>query len=640
MAKLGLFTLIPLIAVVLYLINQPNERTVHTSEVELSSSEIHSLKKLGLSNKKPIQIIVNSEGGKFEQIIYGRFLHITDLHPDPFYKVGSNPEESCHSNDEPGEAGPAGKYGDAVLGCDSPLELVNDTIAWVAENLRDKIDFVVWTGDNVRHDNDRRYPRFEQAIFDLNEQISDLFYETFRNRNDSDPRKMDVELVPSLGNNDVYPHNLFSPGPTLQTREMFRIWRNFVPQPQLHTFNKGAYFFQEVIPNHLAVLSLNTLYLFQSNPLVDNCDSRKQPGYQLFEWLGYVLKEMRARNMKVWILGHVPPNGKNYDESCLRKYIVWSHEYRDVIIGGLFGHMNMDHFIPLDSTAAYKSIHDSVGSKEFATLDLFSTFDMTDEDSEELDRIMAFGDDEIRIQGGTPRNKVQYMESLRETIYSTIKGTKKSGKHSERYSIAHVTASVIPTFNPGLRVWEYNITGLAEQAAFNAKYKFTPWDDFFTALEKITLRNVEDDDVTIMKKDKTLPPKMPKHLPLGPAYIQQTFTPERYVQYFADLKLINEGTKKFAYEYEYATDDSLYGLKDLTVDEWLKFGRKLGKPVKGGIEKAKNSKVKNKKGEDRKKGKKGKKGKKEKDYSNLELIWKNYIRNTFVASDYENMGYG
>jgi len=27
------------------------------------------------------------------------------------------------------------------------------------------------------------------------------------------------------------------------------------------------------------------------------------------------------------------------------------HEYRDVVVGGLFGHMNVDHFLLLDSKA-------------------------------------------------------------------------------------------------------------------------------------------------------------------------------------------------------------------------------------------------------------------------------------------------
>ncbi|ODV82109.1 phosphate metabolism transcription is regulated by PHO system [Suhomyces tanzawaensis NRRL Y-17324] len=610
---------------------------VAAEELELSQAQRDELRRLGLTPKSPVRVI-SAENG--ERIINGRFLHITDMHPDPHYREGMLPEElACHS---PGE-GKSGKYGDAILGCDSPMILVNDTVAWIKKHLKDKIDFVVWTGDNIRHDNDRRFPRTEQSIFDMNQQVSDLMYEAFKDdQADDHLRKMQVDLIPSLGNNDVYPHNLFSPGPTLQTREMFKIWQNYIPQSQLHIFNRGAYFFQEVIPGHLAVLSINTLYLFQSNPLVDNCDSKKQPGYKLFEWLGYVLKEMRARNMKVWLTGHVPPNEKNYDISCLRKYIVWTHEYRDVIIGGLYGHMNIDHFIPLDSVAAYKSIKKSLkGQAKAKDLSFVTTIEDQDSDweyesdsddeftaaLEESDIYKTFEEfgPEFRIQGGVPSNKVKYMESLRETVYAKIKGRRKSGNHAERYSIAHVTASVVPTFNSGIRVWEYNITGLRENIEFQAKYGFAPWDQFFTGLNSLfqSLDEEDEESYWILKKDKTLPPKMPDNLPLGPAYIPQTFTPERYVQYYLDLEQINSGDKKFGYEIEYATDDKLYGMKDLTVKEWIKYGRKLGQPVK-----------------DATRSKKKPSKKKKKQQKQLEKLWDSFLKNSFVSSDYENKGYG
>lgn len=622
MSKPGILLLggLAVLVIILYstsvLINSSNNAAttksfIQTSEILLSKTQKDELKKLGLKHKNPVRITTTVDGAVHEQVIHGRFLHLTDFHPDPYYKVGSKIDEQCHSGKATPENGGAGKYGDAILGCDAPMVLVKDTVEWIKNNLRDEIDFIVWTGDNVRHDNDRRFPRTEQVIFDLNQEISDLLYETFKSTNDSNMRSMDVDLIPSLGNNDVYPHNLFLPGPTLQTRELFKIWKNFVPQAQLHTFNKGAYYFHEVIPNHLAVLSLNTLYLFDLNPLVDNCDSKKQPGYQLFEWLGYVLKEMRARNMKVWLSGHVPPNGKNYDISCLRKYIVWSYEYRDVIIGGLYGHMNIDHFIPLDSKAAYKSIKDSRRASEFV-----SVFGEVEDVDAEDEAMFAFGDNEVRITGGTPHNKVSYMEMLRETLYAAIKGEHKAGNQGERYAIAHVSASVVPTFNLGLRVWEYNITGLKEQAELHDKYKFAPWDQFFTGLSDM-MESVyaDEEEFTTLKKDKTFPPKMPKNAKLGPAYVPQTFTPERYVQYYADLKDINDGKKDFGYEIQYATDDKLYGLKDLTVKEWLSYGRKLGKPVKKTVKKPKEKKK-------------------------LENIWEEYLHNAFISSGYETAGYG
>lgn len=58
--------------------------------------------------------------------------------------------------------------------------------------------------------------------------------------------------------------------------------------------------------------------------------------------------------MKAWVSGHVPPTKDNWEPTCRDRYIAWTHEYRDVIIGGLFGHMNIDHFVVHDIKEAYK----------------------------------------------------------------------------------------------------------------------------------------------------------------------------------------------------------------------------------------------------------------------------------------------
>lgn len=111
---------------------------------------------------------------------------------------------------------------------------------------------------------------------------------------------------------------------------------------------------KEVIPNQLVVISLNTLYWFDTNPVVDGCNIKTDPGSHQFRWLRVVLKELRARGMKAWLSGHVPPTKDNWEPTCRDRYIAWTHEYRDVIIGGLYGHMNIDHFVVHDIVEAYK----------------------------------------------------------------------------------------------------------------------------------------------------------------------------------------------------------------------------------------------------------------------------------------------
>lgn len=522
------------------------------------------LSQLGLSDQPSI---------KFQdKILHGRFLHITDLHPDGFYRVGSSYASKCHGKvvkNKSQQNHTASRYGDALSGCDSPIELMQSTLDWIKDNLLDKIDFVVWTGDNVRHDNDRDHPRLESQIFEMNQVVADLIHSTFLTDKDRenqeniiDNSSRDIKIIPSLGNNDVYPHNMFSPGPTLQIREFYRIWRNFVPEEQLHVFGRGAYFFVEVIKGKLAVLSFNTLYLYTANPLVDNCDSRKQPGYQLFRWLGVVLEEMRKRDMKIWLTGHVPPVPKNYDESCLRKYIIWTHEYRDVIIGGLYGHMNIDHWIPLDSEWAYNSLAAEVFPSESIPFDLYTGFP-------ELD--IKDADGMSHRYDGVPVGKVRYMNSVREDLYARIAESNDSGIFSDRYSIAHVSTSVIPTYNPGIRVWEYNITGLVDEDEKRAEIqRHPPWSTFFEDLEVEMAEDEETDEFAFPTKDPSLPVKMPSKTPLGPAYVSQTFSPLRYVQLFANLTAINSGQSPFQYELEYTTDDSPYQMNSLLVDDWIK----------------------------------------------------------------------
>lgn len=602
---------------------------VHAVKTAILSEVDHTTddhKRLGLTPKKLVRITF-PDGG--EHYIHGRFLHITDFHPDPFYREGLSVDEACHHGH-----GKALKYGDAILGCDSPMILLNDTINWVRDNFKDKIDFIVWTGDNVRHDNDRNFPRSEMHIFDMNQLVSDKMFDAFRNTNETSPVLMDVDMIPLLGNNDVYPHNLFAPGPTLQTREMYRVWKNYIPQVQLHTFNQGAYYFKEVIPNQLAVLSINTLYLFDLNPLVDNCDKRKEPGHRLFEWLGYVLREMRARNMKVWMTGHVPPNEKNYDTTCLRKYIAWSHEYRDVIIGGLYGHMNMDHFYPLDSVAAYKSIDDDFGGKTMND-DLFDVevedYDSDGDDDDTTPALKSRGlwhEEYFRIQGGVPNNKVEYMETVRDEVYAQVKRRKKSGKHGQRYLVVQVGALVIPTFNPGFRVYEYNITHLPLQ-----KVAFVPWEDFFAGVAKEMSRPVE---VNSQELDNTFPPKLPKDLKLGPGYTPQLFSPERYVLYYLDLEQVNAGKKKFAYEIEYTSED--VGFKGLLVEDWLEYARTLARAAD--IDSLDEDEVDISGKKKKKKGKKKKGGKKHKKEKEAREKWELFLKYSFVSSDYEHKGYG
>ncbi|KAF7790813.1 hypothetical protein EIP86_001770 [Pleurotus ostreatoroseus] len=122
--------------------------------------------------------------------LHGRFLHITDIHPDPFYAAGTSEKSACHRK-KPKKARPrAGQYGMPYSECDSPLSLTNLTLDYIDKEWADEVDFVVWTGDSARHDNDRKQPRTLKEIYQLNRAMARRMEEIFVKRG--------VPVIPSI----------------------------------------------------------------------------------------------------------------------------------------------------------------------------------------------------------------------------------------------------------------------------------------------------------------------------------------------------------------------------------------------------------------------------------------------------------
>ncbi|KAF9870013.1 hypothetical protein CkaCkLH20_12493 [Colletotrichum karsti] len=554
----------------------------------------------------------------------GKFLHITDFHPDQFYQphTSTAEEEACHKGN-----GPSGYYGAETSDCDSPLALVDATFDWIKANIADDIDFIIWTGDSARHDSDEDIPRNASQVLGTNRLIADKFFETFAHPTDS--TRMTVPVIPTFGNNDILPHNILRPGPNKWLGYYAEIWKHFIPEEQRHSFGFGGWFYVEVIPNKLAVFSLNTLYFFDRNAGVDDCQQPSEPGFKQMEWLRVQLQFLRDRGMKAILMGHVPPartdSKKNWDETCWQKYNLWMRQYRDVVVGSLYGHMNIDHFI----------VHDT----KDVDIDILGGFAVDDEVSRE-----AF-EDELEIQSAA-----DYLQELREgwsklpnvskvleesESVETDKKKKKhkkkpskdlGGKYAERYHLSLIGPSIVPNYFPTLRVMEYNISGLENAAV---------WTDSFTdTLSSIQLPTDDDPIHEELKRDieaakkkkkkgkkgkkgKNKPPKLgedpnlvvpeppPSGSGPGPAYAPQPLTFLGYTQYFANLTYINndmtheegasankwrDGIHKdkdpksnkpkpnpFEFEVEYSTfTDEIYSLSDLTVRSYVKLAHRIG----------------------------------------------------------------
>ncbi|KAI1629466.1 endopolyphosphatase [Exophiala viscosa] len=586
-----------------------------------------------LSNKHyPQQAVIKppSKAQPKPRKLQGRFLHITDIHPDPFYEVGSDPGEACHHG-----KGQAGYYGAEVTECDTPFTLVNATFNWIEENLKDQVDFVVWTGDSARHDNDEEIPRSDKQVIKLNRFVVDKFVQVFGkpdNLDDPDPTNdFVVPIVPTFGNNDILPHNIFTPGPNKWTRAYWSIWNKFVPEAQRHSFARGGWFFTEVIPSKLAVFSLNTLYFFDSNSAVDGCDLKSEPGYEHMEWLRIQLQFLRQRGMKAILTGHVPParteSKQSWDESCYQKYTLWLRQYRDVVIFSTFGHMNLDHFkfqdekdlkydfkferiMNEDVTRSETSVPDT--NAENFTMAAKATYlnELRNEWSElpspphgyTYGQSMSYDEVDVKKKGKKRKDDEKEYRKFLKAI---------GGEWGERYSLTLVSPSVVPNFFPTLRIVEYNITGLEDHhpaiGVIGTPAKMADLDvvdaleDVFSNDDEAELEEESSGEMHDMKKKKKKKgkkkkPKKPgfhvpkppsKSSPPGPGYSPQPLSMISYTQLYANLTKIHEQIgkdkkgadpdKHFEYHVEYTTNDDIYGMKDLTVRSWLDLAERIGR---------------------------------------------------------------
>ncbi|CAI2169929.1 19577_t:CDS:2 [Funneliformis geosporum] len=392
--------------------------------------------------------------------LHGKFLHITDFHPDPHYVSNVTARSRCHehfkSTKKPKhmKRGISGPWGAPATVCDSPMSLIDATFEWLEKNWKNKLDFIVWTGDNARHDNDDIIPRTPEEMFRLNRMITEKFLETFGDPQLRSRKKAPhfIPIVPSIGNNDIHPNNIVLPGPNDLLTTLHDIWYPFIPQKQHKTFLKGGYFYTEVIPGKLIVVSINTLYFYKANTAVNGCKAKDQPGTIHLRWLNDVLRMANKRGLKVYLTEREGLNISQEDQGAVETKVY-----------------NID----------------------------------------------------------------KYMNKLLKH-YRKIPLTREVEKE---YAVININPSVIPTFFPALRIFDYNITELAN----------------------------EDHEVNSTKKSKKD----------SPSQVNTFLTPLGYTQYFINLTHANlypNITPEYIIEY---TTWNEYHMNDLTVPSWIQLARRI-----------------------------------------------------------------
>jgi hypothetical protein len=376
----------------------------------------------------------------------------------------------------------------------------------------------------TRHDWDKKHKRKRRHVYELNQRVTDMVMDTFWF--DSIP------VIPSFGNNDVFPHNQIGgpekDGDLLSFYE--QIWRPWIPKDQRNTFKQGGYFMVQVAPR-LHVLTLNTMYFYIKNHAIEHCHHLESPAYQQLVWFEAQLKQARSTQDRIYVIGHVPPSPRDYKGPCLTEYMRIASNYTDVIMGHFFAHLNMDHFLMFDG-------------REFEKRKSMNSL-LVEEDKKKNQKVLAIEDYDDDQQVHVTRNIGAYLDWLRD-MYQDIDllDDKRLPPNTQPpLVVIQVSPSILPVYNPAIRIYQYEING--EDIDDDNDDDHDDDDD-------------DGDDEDELKPHGTL---------------------LSYSQYFANLTKWNHitapsTTEKLEYELEYSTKEA-YGMEDLTVESYFQFAKSM-----------------------------------------------------------------
>ncbi|KAI9482810.1 MAG: Metallo-dependent phosphatase-like protein [Benjaminiella poitrasii] len=286
--------------------------------------------------------------------LHGKFLHITDVHLDPYYRVGADPDSYCHKHGKK-RSDKSGKYGALGTDCDSPKALVDATFSFLKEEVKN-VDFILYTGDTVRHDRDDDLPRTDTQVLDGHKSVIKYIQKSYTKS---------TPFVPTIGNNDSFDHNDVKKKDSIFSK-LKTIWKPLKLKLDSNFLN-GGYFVQEIIKGKLSVINLNTMYFYKKNDEVDDCDESSSAAAIQMKWLEAQLKTFAKKKGKhqAYIMGHVPPidddGSQLYKDACHEKYFNLLGKYGKYISGHFTGHTNDDNLNVV--------VPDGDGSYEFIAAD-------------------------------------------------------------------------------------------------------------------------------------------------------------------------------------------------------------------------------------------------------------------------------
>ncbi|XP_055862676.1 sphingomyelin phosphodiesterase-like isoform X2 [Biomphalaria glabrata] len=273
-----------------------------------------------------------------------KFLHLTDIHLDFQYAVGSpvpcGEPLCCRVDDNVTVTGQAGKYGD-YYNCDAPLDMLTSLFSHLS-SIQDQFDFIIMTGDIPAHDVWSQ-SRTEQVAHVT--ALDKLFTNYLPNK----------PVYSCVGNHETSPINAF-PQPGIPGQDMTWMygamaesWGKWLPLSALDDVLRCGIYSVSPYPG-FRIISINNNYCNTGNwwLLLNSTDP-----CNVLQWFVGELQKAEDSGEKVYLLMHIPPGSTD----C---YKYWSHNlynivnrYENTIVNQFYGHSHHDWIMMFYDNATF-----------------------------------------------------------------------------------------------------------------------------------------------------------------------------------------------------------------------------------------------------------------------------------------------
>ncbi|RDD47884.1 Acid sphingomyelinase-like phosphodiesterase 3a [Trichoplax sp. H2] len=302
-----------------------------------------------------------------ESNVYDYFIHLTDIHLDPYY------DSNCSNDPFAGSASTSrvhhGRYG--RYGCDSSPFLVNSafqSINNLVQNRNWHLLFFLISGDLIANRCSLESSQSDHLCSTLDDIYRNLLTVTQKIESLMNGRS----ILFAVGNHDIPIIYLQRAQDRIWYRRLLTLWQPMITcsncsslhRPLISSsfesnFLTGGYYQVQFVKQALMVVTLNTLYWDQSVqnriPYASLAYFR-YAGDRQMNWLRTQLQTARRQRFKVVIQGHLPPGVNIRTSNNISMDYTWvasryvdyiqlvSQDFDDIIVGQFFGSLHRDDF--------------------------------------------------------------------------------------------------------------------------------------------------------------------------------------------------------------------------------------------------------------------------------------------------------